>query len=304
MLNLLALLSSSPRPLTLDQIGRLMKGQYPEGKEGRRTQFERDKRSLRDMGVPISFITLPGSDAGRAAYFIDKHGYGELYVDLGPEDLAVLQQAAAMVQMHRPWGREAVLRLGGGAPEAPLPALANVPVDEKTLPDLWTAVHEQRVATFIYNGKKREVHPYGLLSRNGVWYLSAHDTGRGTQVVFRVDRIAGDVGLGAPEGFIRPAGFSVESAMPDDPKTFEGSDETCLVRISPSLAHTVLREVGEAAVHSRDEDGSIVVEVPCGHRPAFRAWLFAMVDRAEVIGPPSIRHEVVGWLREMSGRAS
>lgn len=299
ILNLLALLSSSPRPLTLEQISQLMKGQYSDGKEGRRTQFERDKRALRDMGVPISHITLPGSDAGRAAYFIDKRGYGELYVDLDPEDLSVLQQAAAMVQIHQPWGKEAVLRLGGGAVEPSAPMVANIPIDDPVLPELWTAVHQQRVASFSYNGKARTVHPYGLLSRNGVWYLVAFDTGRNDEVVFRIDRISTAVALGDPDGFQRPAGFSVGDAMPADPKTFDGTDETCLVWIEPSLALTVTREVGEGAVRERRNDGSIVVEVPCGHRPAFRTWLFAMVERAEVLSPPPVRAEVIGWLEEM-----
>lgn len=304
ILNLLALLSASPRPLTLEQISQLMKGQYADGKEGRRTQFERDKRALREMGVPISHLTLPGSDAGKAAYFIDKGGYGDLYVTLDPEDLSVLQQAAAMVQIHQPWGKEAVLRLGGGAVEAAAPMVANVPLDDRVLPDLWTAVRRQCVASFTYGGKVRTVHPYGLISRNGAWYLSCHDTGRADSVVFRVDRIASGIALGEPGGFERPAGFSVADAMPADPKTFEGEGETCMVRISPTLAQTVVREVGEEAVRGRDEDGSVVVEVPCGHRPAFRTWLFAMVDRAEVLSPPAIRTEVVGWLRGMARGAS
>lgn len=299
ILNLLALLSASPRPLTLEQISQLMKGQYADGKEGRRTQFERDKRALRDMGVPISHVTLPGSDAGKAAYFIDKGGYGDLYVTLDPEDLSVLQQAAAMVQIHQPWGKEAVLRLGGGAVEPAAPTVANVPLDDRVLPDLWTAVRRQCVASFTYGGKVRTVHPYGLISRNGAWYLAGHDAGRADTVVFRVDRIASSVALGEPGGFERPADFSVVDAMPADPKTFEGTGETCMVRISPTLAQTVVREVGEDAVRRRDEDGTVVVEVPCGHRPAFRTWLFAMVDRAEVLSPPAIRNEVVGWLRGM-----
>lgn len=299
ILNLLALLSASPRPLTLEQISQLMKGQYADGKEGRRTQFERDKRSLRDMGVPISHVTLPGSDAGKAAYFIDKGGYGDLYVSLDPEDLSVLQQAAAMVQIHQPWGKEAVLRLGGGATEPAAPMVANVPLDDRVLPDLWTAVRRQCVASFTYGGKVRTVQPYGLISRNGAWYLTGHDSGRADTVVFRVDRIASSVALGEPGGFERPDGFSVADAMPADPKMFEGAGETCMVRISPTLAQTVVREVGEDAVRSRDEDGAVVVEVPCGHRPAFRTWLFAMVDRAEVVSPPAIRKEVIGWLKEM-----
>ena len=47
MLNLVALLTESNRPLTLEDIGNYMEHQYPEKAEARRTAFERDKKSLR-----------------------------------------------------------------------------------------------------------------------------------------------------------------------------------------------------------------------------------------------------------------
>jgi predicted DNA-binding transcriptional regulator YafY len=72
MLNLVALLSESSRPLTLEDISNKMRGQYPEKPEARRTAFERDKKSLRKLGVPITMQTLAGSDAGKTEYSIDR----------------------------------------------------------------------------------------------------------------------------------------------------------------------------------------------------------------------------------------
>jgi hypothetical protein len=39
--------------------------------------------------------------------------------------------------------------------------------------------------------------------------------------------------------------------------------------------------------------------IPCANLAAFRSWLFAMVDRAEVLSPPFVRDHVIAALREM-----
>lgn len=306
MLNLLALLTNSSKPLTLDEIANMMEGQYPvstpthNATEARRTQFERDKRVLREMGVVIDMVTLSGRDAGRAAYFIDRSAYGNLYVDITEEELAALQAAAAMVQFEQPWAIDAVHRLGGSSVSAPLPTAAHLPMMHEALPILYNAISERRTAKFRYNNRDRTVHPYGILSRDGHWYLSAFDTGRSEQVNFRLDRLESTVTVGEAGTFDRPDDYRVADAMKADPKLFDGDDEKAVVRIAPSLAHNVAREVGDFNVVARHEDGSIDVVVSCTHRPAFRAWLFAMVDRAVVVSPENIRAEVIGWLRELA----
>lgn len=303
MLNLLALLTWSTGPMTLDQIGEKMADQYGEPGEARRTLFERDKRALRSLGVPISRITLGGDKAGVGAYFVDSKSdrYGNLYGSLTREELEVLQTAAAIVQMNQPWGKQALARLGGHLPEAEVPAEAHLSVPSEALAILWSAVRERRVVTFGYHGRQRTVHPYGLLSRNGFWYLAGWDSYRNETVAFRVDRFESDVVAGAEASFERPANFKVAEAIAQDSKRFGDTGETCIVRIDPSLAPTVAVEVGEHFVVARHEDGSIEVTVPCGNRFGFRGWLFAMVDRAEVVGPPEIRAEVMGWLAELVG---
>ena len=63
--NLLALLLETPTPLSLTEIAGQLQG-YPEGEVARRGAFERDKRSLRDIGVPIETETVPsGAFAGQ-----------------------------------------------------------------------------------------------------------------------------------------------------------------------------------------------------------------------------------------------
>ncbi|MEY4220418.1 MAG: hypothetical protein RL280_702, partial [Actinomycetota bacterium] len=77
-----------------------------------------------------------------------------------------------------------------------------------------------------------------------------------------------------------------------------------VVRIDRRVAPAVIRELGEDCIVARSADGSIDVEVACGNRVAFRSWLYAMVDRAVVLRPESVRAEVMSDLVRMSGGAS
>ena len=41
---------------------------------------------------------------------------------------------------------------------------------------------------------------------------------------------------------------------------------------------------------------AIPLSANAANMDAFRLWLFAMVDRAEVLSPPAIRAQVIEWL--------
>jgi predicted DNA-binding transcriptional regulator YafY len=304
MLNLVALLSESTLPLTLEAISNSMRGQYPEKDEARRTAFERDKKSLRKLGIPITTQTLAGSDAGKTAYSIDRAGYTLIDFALTSEELSALQQAAAIVQIGTTWGKQAVQWLGGEIVDTELSAAVKVDAQSHVLPALWSAVASFTTVQFLYHGRKREVHPYGLVARNGFWYLIAFDTERAMQVTYRVDRIEDDITLGAAKSFERPEDFDLATAYKRDPKDFASAgSEVAIVRLDHRVAPAVIRELGEDAVVSRRTDGSVDVEVASGNRSAFKSWLFAMVDRAEVISPESMRQEIIADLQRMAGGA-
>lgn len=302
MLNLVALLTESSVPLTLEDISNKMSGQYPEADEARRTSFERDKRSLRALGLPITTQTLSGSDAGKTAYSIDRSEYALVDFGLTEEELDALQQAAAMVQIGTSWGKQAVQWLGGEITSPEMSAAVKVDAQSRALPQLWEAVSAKAAVSFAYRARQRVVHPYGLLARNGFWYLIGFDTARDMQVTFRVDRIDGDVTVGEPNAFERPDGFNVLTAFTRDPKEFaDGSQEVAVVRLDHRVAPAAVRELGDDAIVARRPDGSLDVEVACGNRTAFKSWLYAMVDRAEVISPDSVRQEIIADLQRMAG---
>jgi len=305
MLNLVALLTESSVPLTLEDISNKMSGQYPEADEARRTSFERDKRSLRALGLPITTQTLSGSDAGKTAYSIDRTEYALIDFGLTEEELDALQQAAALVQIGTSWGKQAVQWLGGEISSPEISTAVKVDAQSRVLPLLWDAIGSQAVASFAYRSRQRVVHPYGLLARNGFWYLISFDTERDMQVTFRVDRIEGEVAVGEPNAFSRPHDFNVLTAFTRDPKEFaDGPQEVAVVRLDHRVAPAAVRELGDDAIVARRPDGSLDVEVACGNRTAFKSWLYAMVDRAEVISPENVRQEIIADLQKMAGGAS
>ena len=74
LVNLIALLLDTRRPLTLDQVAELVPG-YDASGESLRRMFERDKEELRSLGVPVERAPIDawGSEEG---YFIDPEAYG------------------------------------------------------------------------------------------------------------------------------------------------------------------------------------------------------------------------------------
>jgi predicted DNA-binding transcriptional regulator YafY len=296
--NLLALLLETVEPLSLVQIDGELAGQYPESKTARRAAFERDKAALRQIGVPIEQEILGGSEAGQTRYWIDRDRYELRGLELDDDEMRALQVAMAATRPGSATGQDALWKLGGAAVDQGSTVAAIVP-DVAELPTLREAVSMRRVVTFGYNEIGRVVDPWGLLLRDGFWYLIGFDHGRGERRTYRIDRIVGPVTIDeAGEPFERPADFDPRNSFPDDPKTI-GADPTvpdALVRIDAPRAAMAVRELGDARVARRLDDGSVEVEVPCANGPAFRSWLLGYMEHAEVLEPESVRADVIAFL--------
>jgi proteasome accessory factor B len=170
--------------------------------------------------------------------------------------------------------------------------LASLP----SLPVLFEASTRRATVRFRYNSQDRAVDPYGLLTRDGFWYVAGLDHGRGERRTFRVDRIQGDVAAAGEAGaFVVPADFDLAHVLPEDPKAMGAASEA-VVAVGAIRASKVAREVGQDAVVEQRPDGSILVRVPCGNLPAFRSWVLGLLDDAVVVGPPNVRDDVVHWL--------
>lgn len=296
--NLLALLLETREPLSLVAIAGALEGQYPDKQQARRAAFERDKAALREIGVPIEQEIVPsGPYAGQTRYWIDRARYELRDLDLDEDETRALQVAMAATRPGSTSGQEALWKLGGGTVDHGSAVTAIVP-DLPALPTLREAVVQARSVTFRYRDVDRRVDPWGVLLRAGFWYLVGHDHERDAQRTFRIDRIDGAVELDGTVTVPRPTDFDPAGAVPDDPKLIGATGDVshAEVWIAPHRAAGVVRELGDDRVVSTDDDGAVIVSVPCANLPAFRSWVLGFLVDAEVLGPPEVRADVVGWL--------
>jgi len=309
--NLLTLLLSARRHVTFDEIRNELRGQYPDNLVAARAAFERDKSLLRDEGIPIDSVVLGGDQAGMTGYRILRSEYELGDIDLDPDEAAALRVAVSTIRMGQSWGVEALWKVDlesmsdRGEGVSPVIA-ANLPVDPR-LPFLHRSLATRCVVSFEYNGKSREVQPYGLLARDGWWYLVGHERNIDDLRTFRVDRISGEVEVGAGGAYDIPADFDVTAVFPADPKLLTdnvdvGAD-VAEVLVDASDVGVVLNQYGPEAVLSERDDGSMVFAIPCSNVRAFDQWLLGFVERAEVLAPPLLREHVIDWLDSMEARA-
>ena len=296
--NLLALLLETPTPLSLIEIAGELAGQYPEKESTRRAAFERDKAALRDIGVPIDSDMVEGGEyAGQTRYWIDRDRYELRDLDLDADETRALQVAMAATRPGSATGQEALWKVGGGLLDGGSAVTAVVP-DLPALPLLREAIVGGRSVAFTYRELRRRVDPWGVLLQTGFWYLVGYDHERAAQRTYRIDRIDGEIEVDGEATVGRPDDFDPAVAVPGDPKLIgvTGDVSHAQVWISPRRAAAVEREVGADRVATRSDDGSIVVEVPCANLPAFRSWVLGFLADAEVLGPPEVRADLIGWL--------
>jgi proteasome accessory factor B len=310
LMNLTAALLHAERPLTADDIAERVVG-YSTGKEAFRRTFERDKEELRQLGVPLTMATIPGTYPEEQGYRIDRTDYELPDPDLAADELAALRLALQAVRVGEEAGdgSEALWKLGGVVGPGPdaagdgADALASLPSDPSLVP-LFRAVTERRVVRFPYASSGgdavRVVEPWRLDYRRGRWYLTAYDHDRGEERNFRLDRIRGEVQPEGPDTFTGPAPSAPEA--PDEPWAFgEGDAVTAVLRVDASHAGLALDQLGPGRVVGTDADGTRTFAVPVTSWPAFRSFVLSFLDHAELIEPAELRADLVGWLDGIAG---
>ncbi len=294
--DLVLVLLNARRPLTLDEIAHEVPG-YPSGHDARRQAFERDKRLLREEGIPVATEPVGGQE--QFGYRIDPEAFYLPDLGLLPDEQAALHLAVAGVHLGDPSGRHALLKLGATGVGEARPVASLVP--PPALVPLFDAVRTHAEVTFSYRGERRRVAPGRLAFRRGHWYLAGWDRGRDAARTFRVDRIEGLPVPGEPGSGALPEGFDPVTAVPDDPwRGSEGDEADVALVVDPVEAPRVVQEVGERAVVERRTDGSVLLHLGVSSPTALRDWILGLLDHAEVVGPPSTRADITAWLESVA----
>jgi predicted DNA-binding transcriptional regulator YafY len=306
LLNLVLCLMSTSRAIPRSEIQRVVPG-YAEAASDAAFErmFERDKDELRGMGVPVE--TVADSSGEVEGYRILAEQYALPALDFTAPELAVIALAASVWDeaILGPVATTALRKIEVGEGSSVRPAAESrvsvqVSAGDAALLPLMTALRERRTVTFNYraaatkNDSKRRVDPWGVVSREGRWYLVAHDHDRGATRVFRLSRIAGVVTISAQsQGHPVPAGTDIRalvmSAPPEDSARVQ-------VRVASGAGAQLRRMSGDPL--GPFEAGTIDVQAQTVTQLV--ANILAAGDAAEVVAPGAVRDLVIAGLKAVA----
>jgi predicted DNA-binding transcriptional regulator YafY len=296
MTNLVLALLETERPVSLREIGAAVAG-YPPEHGALRQAFERDKKALREAGIPVRTEAIEGED--QAGYRIVPDEYYLPELNLEADESEALAFALAAVRLEGGMIGDVAAKLAApGVPRlSPIAVLPSVP----GLGILQQALRERSRVSFEYHDRERLVSGYGLTFKEGSWYFVGldHTVGEaGALRTFRADRIVGTPTLGEPGTYEVPADFSARDELNTSP--FGGGEASTIevtISVGARSAAAVLGVVGAAAVRERRVDGSVLVSFKVADEDAICSYLLGLGEDVEVLAPVELRTRILAELR-------
>ncbi|MFF1691980.1 MULTISPECIES: helix-turn-helix transcriptional regulator [unclassified Streptomyces] len=287
----------------------------------------RDAQALSEAGVPVY------ADRGRAGGYRLIGGYrtrltglarGEaeaLFLsgvpgalrEMGLEDAASaarLKVSAALLPSVRDASRTAAQRFHLDAP-----GWFREPRTPELLPAVADAVWDDRVVRARYCREEagaeveRELEPYGLVLKAGVWYLCARVAGGGTHRVYRIDRFTGVEAGG--ERFVRDEEFDLPGFWEERAEQFARSilRAEVVLRLSPAGLRQLPYATDPASVRAAresagepDGEGWVTVTLPVESEDVAFGQLFGLGPEAEVVAPAALRERFAEAARRLADR--
>lgn len=298
LLNLLCLLWSSKRRFTREEIFQRMAPyrSYANPETARRT-FERDKKTLRQVGFDIQ--TSPPEE-GPATYKLAQPNNALGEMELSDSERMALAVSVAMVKLGGALSVDrALVKLGAGS--AGGMGAMNVDVGEletEKVHALLGAVQSRSHVFFDYKGKRRrQVAPLRIVNRRGQWYVQAREE----EIVktFRIDRLSGLYVAPREDMYDLTLASEGPSILTAEPWEFgeEQAIETT-VRFDAGAAWYVRPRLPPSARIEEEADGSLTAVVTVTNRAAFFFWMLDFGSDGEITAPDSMRRDMVDWVRQ------
>ena len=311
LLDLLGLLLDAATPVTFDHIRMELKDAYTQGDvDSAKRMFERDKDTLRELGVPIETTSKDEWTDENNAYFIPKDRFYLPEIGFTPDEISALLVAATSAG-EDDFAERALRKLLFGADAALLrgrddPLLAAGPdLSGDRLAAVADAIAERKQVSFEYmtsagESAERHIDPYSLVWRSGHYYLVGLDRDRDDVRSFRISRLCSEVkahgAASAP-----PDGFSGRDHVTGGPLGLEGS-ETITARIAFSDRVSWWATAGiEGAATVKVDGGWDETLVPGSLDASFVSWVLSFGSDALVLEPEPLRRAVVARLEDALG---
>lgn len=301
LVNLLAALIDTKRPLSRDEIYSKVPG-YSGADDAKRRAFERDKDTLRQIGVPIKTAPLdPAYPEHGDGYLVPPSEYYLPDPELTRDELSALAMAASSIKLEGNDPLRALYKLGADPARDEPTQVVEIP-DNERLGIIFDARRNRQTISFTYRGQQRRVDPYRLTFRNGHWYVNGMDHARNDTRTYRLDRIEGSIEVDQTESFEPPT----PTANPWLPAWEMGAEEPveALVRIDPTHASLAIDIAGPSCVDEQEPDGSVVLKLHVTNRDALIAFVFEFLEHAELLEPPELRERIVEHLEDVANLAT
>lgn len=305
LINLIAALLETPRPMTAEQIKTGIAGYEQTNHEAFRRSFERDKKDLRDMGIPIE--TRPVSQdpfqEHLEGYIIPKDRYYLPELDLEPDELAALRLASDAILGGGEEAAAGLMKLSVDAPDSVggprITWSADIAAESPSLAPLYAALLERKPVAFEYEpasgpSARRKLEPYSLVHRRGNWYVVGKDQERGEPRAFRLSRITSDIDE-LDGTYEIPKGFDADAHIGGAAFEVGAEVETGTIRFSPDLRWWAEQNLGEAPSTERP-DGSLEVALPVGNPSALVSWVIGFGGGVEIVSPAVARQALLDHL--------
>lgn len=324
LLNLVIALVNTPGRMTKEQIRATVTGYADAASDDAfERMFERDKDTLRDLGIPVTTVTAAGhgDDIG---YRVDQDSYALPPIDLTSAELAALSLAAEFWQDRsvRTETSRALTKLravgaGGGTPELASGIAPVVRAAGRSFRPLLDAIQDRCQVGFTYRAastgdvRERTVEPWRLVARRAGWILVGWDVDRQDARSFLLSRIEGKVRTIGPGGEVKPPEPErVAAAL----RAWDaGHRRSALLAVRPEHAE-VLRARGECPngdPRHRDLLSDPMIAALAVDRDLVRVHYRATWQMAEevvtygdavlVLDPPELRAAVVQLLHAAAG---
>lgn len=304
LLNLVIALLAAPRPRSVSWIRDNVAGYEQNSDDAFHRMFERDKKELRELGVPVETEPIAGTDE-ELGYRIRRDHYQLPDISLEPDE------AAAVAVAMRLWGAAdlsaamtgAVRKLEAGGIDLPEPAddlEARLGSGEAALAPVLTALVEARALTFDYRAAgaeqatARHVEPWGVLSRKGRWFLVGFDRDRDDERTFRLDRMTSMPTAIGPAGAVsRPADLDLRARL-----TLEAPDTPVTATIDASRGRALNLRRRADSVQPGDGTDRLTVTFPDMNRLVEEVAAYG--TDVQIIDPPQAIRELLAHLEGVS----
>ncbi|NNN20920.1 MAG: WYL domain-containing protein [Acidimicrobiales bacterium] len=292
--DLLLLLKSSSRPLTLKEISNCIPlyADFDSSISVCRRQFERDKAVLRQCGIDLLMDQVGGSE--QYAYRIGPLTFNDEYFSLTDDEREALKLASVLVNKSFPKKDEDTS--ANDSSQSLLIALSAV-ASSPDLGIIHQALAEKRTITFDYLGVSRLVDPGYLKFKSGYWYLIAFDRTKSATRTFRLDRIDSTIDVDAAGSAINVAAIDSSLGRLDHPwESREDLTTQVKIKFDSIEKDRAIRELGRPDKVEEDVEGSVTLAIGVSNFSAFYSWLFDFGAHAKVVEPKSVIDGILEWL--------